>query len=200
MANNSLFDALISFTPSIPAGHLPFFFSFLHTKERSELVFIDKAFTLCVSPARVWKMACGWCPHSCLSWLCWWFQVVSLAFPPSSPLSVPSQWLLLRDPLSRWCYCSSHLSKVLLQMLVASSCPCAPTTDKPSRYQWNGLLSVVFMASSMLLSLLIYNLKNNEVKRTRRTVLNKGCPHPEWLSGRVWIQPLKLMLLSSNSR
>ena len=45
-------------------------------------------------------------------------------------------------------------------------------------------LSLVLIANSMLLGLLMYNLRNNEVKRTPGTVLNKGCPRPEQLSGR----------------
>lgn len=132
MANDSLFDALISFTPCVPAGHLPFL-SFLHTKERSELVFTNKALTLHVSPARVWKMACGWCPQACLSWLYLWLQAVSLALPPSCPLIVAAA--------HRWRHHSPHLSKVLLQMVVASSCPCAPTTDKPSSINGMGSFS-----------------------------------------------------------
>ena len=132
MANDSLFDALISFTPCVPTGHLPFL-SFLHTKERSELVFTNKALTLHVSPARVWKMACGWCPQACLSWLYLWLQAVSLALPPSCPLIVAAA--------HRWRHHSPHLSKVLLQMVVASSCPCAPTTDKPSSINGMGSFS-----------------------------------------------------------
>lgn len=114
-----------------PSGHL----GFLSSCQARECSGINTHWrgTLCVAvlPER------GQLPlirptTACRSPLCWW---LSGCLGPSSFLtsSYVFWWLLLRHPISRWHHWSSYLSKVPLLDDCPFSCPCATTTDKPSR-------------------------------------------------------------------